>query len=382
MLCAFALVLVNTSWVTAGEYDGFDMELPDGSILLGPDLQEGEGLSFGQTIRTTQNWLFASMPGETPEPIITVWKISDFGEVEFMQRVFDPTGASGTQFGASIAVSQTADIFAVGAPGDDVVHVFAAVPPFDHKFTINTPDSSFNGSRFGAAISIVDKRLAVGAPAYSTGSASQEGAVLLYSIEGNAPTLLDGSAPYVGVETGFGSSVDLRRDEDGNLRLASGAPLAPPLDSGPTGQVQVFDCTYDTLSLVTVITPSVTTQPARFGESVAIIDSRKVVVSTIPLSKEDASTVQIFDVAPGVWELDQELENSGADWGDSFGAALTVGDDGLIAVGSPGAGDQGYGSGAIVLFEFLSGGGRWIESDRILGYGTSAGAHFGTSVSL
>lgn len=364
--------------------DEFVIGLPDGSVLIGPN-ENGEAdgeLQFGQVIRANDSYLFASIPGDLKQDAITIWNVDDFASVYFMQRLLDPSGNSDTQFGCSIAA--TDELLVVGASADSgtgAVHIFSALPPFAHWQTISAPDSepSFEGSQFGTALDIVGKTLAIGAPGYDSGA----GIVLLYSLEGNTPTLLDGDVPYHDIgPANLGIAIDLYQDPvDSQIRLVAAAPSAP-VSGSIEGAVHVYNCTSETLDPVATITPPEESKYDYFGTSVAAADSRYVAIGSRSTKMENLGAVMIYQAGGGSFHLEQTLESEVAEWGDRFGESLAFGSDWLLAVGSPGALDQGSDSGAVILFEYLGGNEEWVESTRLLGYGTAIESQFGSSVTF
>ena len=362
----------------------FVIDLPDGSVLIGPN-ENGEAdgeLQFGQIIRANDSYLFANTPGDMTNNAITIWSVDDFANVFYIQRLLDPSENSDTQFGCSIAATE--DMLFVGASGDSnmgAVHVFKAFPPFTHLHTIAPPDStpSFVGSQFGTAIDAVGETLVIGAPGYD----SDAGIVLLYSLEGSTPTLLDGDVPYHDIgPANLGITLDLYQDPiNSEIRLVAAAPSAPTSGS-IEGAVHVYDCTFGTLDPAATITPPEDSSYDYFGTSVAAADTRYVAVGSRSTKMENLGAVMIYQAAGGTFQLEQTLESGVDEWGDRFGESLAFGSDWLLAVGSPGAHDQGNGSGAVILYEYLGGNNTWVKSTRLLGYGTAIESQFGSSVTL
>ena len=364
--------------------DEFVIDLPDGSVLIGPN-ENGEAdgeLQFGQVIRANDMYLFANAPGDMTLDAITIWNVDDFDSVFYIQRLLDPSGNSDTQFGCSIAA--TDDWLFVGAYDDSnmgAVHIFKAFPPFTHLHTISPPDAKpgFEGSQFGTAIDVVGDTLAIGAPGYDSGA----GIVLLYSLEGSTPTLLDGDVPYHDIgPANLGIALDLYQDPiNSQIRLVAAAPSAPTSGS-IEGAVHVYDCTSGTLDPAATITPPEDSKYDYFGTSVAAADTRYVAIGSRSTKMEHLGAVMIYQAGGGTFELEQTLESEMGEWGDRFGESLAFGSDWLLAVGSPGAHDQGSDSGAVILYEYLGGNNTWVESTRLLGYGAAIESQFGSSVTL
>jgi FG-GAP repeat len=162
-------------------------------------------------------------------------------------RLEVPALAAGDQFGTAVAA--TADVIAVGAPGDDresseagAVHTFAPSGGGWSEVGVLVAPEAREGDRFGSSLALAGDLLAVGAPGRDEDGQSGTGAVFVFQREGSqwAPvaTLL---APDATTGARFGTSVAFV-DAD---RLAVGASGHDGDESG-AGAAYIFERQGDT----------------------------------------------------------------------------------------------------------------------------------------
>lgn len=89
----------------------------------------------------------------------------------------------------------------------------------------------------------------------------------------------------------------------------------------------------------------------------------------------DSGTAYLFDIATGAEQVKLTATDGAA--GDEFGSAVAL-SDGIVAVGAPGKADNGTGSGAAYLFDAATG----AQITKLLPVDGAEGDAFGTSVAI
>jgi hypothetical protein len=87
------------------------------------------------------------------------------------------------------------------------------------------------------------------------------------------------------------------------------------------------------------------------------------------------------DPGSGAWSEDQKLTASDAQPGDFFGQVVAISGN-VAIVGAPGADDLGEDAGKAYIFSFDSESESWLEQDKLLAPGGTAGDRFGSSVAV
>lgn len=256
-----------------------------------------------------------------------------------------PVGApSSSEYATSVAISEAANLFAVGDPGD----AYSSLPDGavdvydnatgDHLMRLHPDDSSRVGPSFGASLDFSQDGsiLAVGATTHSSdGELGGSGAVYLFDTDtGEMLALADPEA--LGDAESFrycGQDVAIWQD----LLLISGQKM--DVYGHNTGKVYVFDISDPTNP---VALPDIYADDGEdgdlFGEAFAVSDDGILVVGAPhddPFNGAAGGYMQngsayVFDLVTGQ-QLDQIIP-SNVDDSDRFGSAVDV-DDAHILIG-------------------------------------------------
>ncbi len=140
----------------------------------------------------------------------------------------------------------------------------------------------------------------------------------------------------------------------------------------PTGgAAYVYERVGDVWAETAKLSCSAMQATLQFGTAVAV-DGDQIAVST------GAESVVLFNRSPGGWDEAQTVEPSDGLNLDGFGRSIGLSDQ-RLAVGAPNQADaQGFGVGAIYIFE--NQGGTWTETEKVLDPSSSGG--FGSVVEI
>lgn len=297
--------------------------------------------NFGRAIEVSGDDLLVGQPVNWYGPgTVYAYRLAD-GEWVEQALIAAPDSSRMDDFGRSITLDGNA--FAAGAPrkhdGSGVVYIYERTSPeaeWSHSATIEAP-SGIDAREFGAAISLMDDELLVGAPA-----AEGTGAVVRYVRDGNGWTH-DGTITPDDAE-GFGLALHRAGD-----RLVVGAPGS---NSG-VGRAYLVERAGDGWGDPRPLDPAEELQArAQFGRSVLAMDDRLVI------GAPGSGSAHAFEqTADGSWAEATVLTTADAGSGSNFGFALAT-DDGELWVGAPGMeGSDGR------VFRFPAGGGAPTQVD-------------------
>lgn len=250
-----------------------------------------------------------------------------------------PNGSAGALFGFSVAAD--GDYLVVGAAGvggnTGAAYIFRRTGPtsWDAGIEINHPDNDPN-NEFGASVAIDGDYVVVGAP----GDNSDDGGAFVFRRIGtnswSAGVELFGDQDS-GEDVAFGASVGI----DGEYAVVG----APSDDEGTvfnSGEVLVFrrtgTNTWSSSDRTRLVATDGAQEWANFGGSVAI-DGDLIVVGASGAASNNGATYVFHLTGVNAWTGAVLTASNGAD-GDSFGGAVSIGDD-IIAVGAPFAGGGG-----------------------------------------
>lgn len=260
-------------------------------------------------------------------------------------RVRGPVLAAGDFYGSAVDVRGAR--LAVGAPAQDagVFKDAGAVHLYDLSGATEALLASLigvaSGAEFGAAVSLGDGRLAVGAPGEDGG----RGAVYVWIEQAGAWNLQARLQPPESQPGDrYGACVALH-----GTRLVAGAPLRAIAGLDGAGSAWIHE-----LSLVgwqQVARLDGAQADARLGSSVAI-DSTRVVVGA-----PGANLARVWIGGAGIWS--EEASLIGAVPGSAFGAAVAV-RGALLAVGAPEDSSVVFRSGSVRLHALS--GGAWLPA--------------------
>ena len=252
----------------------------------------------------------------------------------FQSMPFNPWGDSTSRLGTSVTWlpdGPKGRMFLVGAPatGAGAVVLYGWEEEngyYDAWDAIYAPPELSEYASFGASLSCLNGAVAVGAPNADIGSFYWSGLVFIleYINDATGYAITQTIAPPNPADAmAFGTSVSIREE-----MLAVGAPVTDQNDPGAV-YMYAADADSGTYGLVATLAPVISTEEDKFGTSV------------------------------------------------SLGPGLT------LAVGTPRAIDDGYVSGACVLFEYAEASPQlWIESGRLTSHLGASYAAFGQQVAF
>ncbi|NNF01655.1 MAG: hypothetical protein HKN22_03145, partial [Bacteroidia bacterium] len=208
-----------------------------------------------------------------------------------------------------------------------------------------TPSDGNNDDRFGIAVSVSGKRIAVGANLGDRDATVNTGAVYIFDFDGSSwsQTAKITASDFVTGDR-FGRSVDLEGD-----RLIVGADLADG-----TGSAYI----YDFNGLNWIETAIINGQNAfdRFGYSVALSGNTAAIGA---VNYSNSGGVFIYDFIGSSWNLTTTLTASDAAVGDEFGVDLDLLGDRLVVAAEGDESNQGAG----YVFDRIAG--SWSETTKL-----------------
>ncbi len=252
------------------------------------------------------------------------------------QKITASDGASGDNFGQSVAISDTHIVVGASRSDDPNDSGSAYVYNLDGtgEVKITTADAA-SGDLFGESVAVTDTKVVVGAR-NNDDVPNNSGSAYIYNLDGTGEVKLTASDAAGGDE--FGESVAVSDTHivvsapgDRDSGLSSGSVYVYNLDG--TGEVK--------------ITASDGAEYDRFGHSVAI-NSTKVVVGSVNDDDGGSNSGSVY-----VYNLDgtgeQKITASDAAADDSFGWSVAIQGD-KIVVGAFGNDDAGSTSGSAYVY--------------------------------
>jgi hypothetical protein len=254
-----------------------------------------------------------------------------------LEAVLDPGGGRGGNFGAALSLAD--GILAVGAPANGTRGVDAgAVSIYRRTASGWSPDPLVTapggqpGNRFGSAVAVQGGTLAVGSPSAHVFQINQarfielagDGAVDLFQ-SGASGWGLIARLPAPLFQSRFGAALSL---EGGTLAVG-----APGSEQGPGGTVYLR-----TGPSWTSQGPSLSAPGARrFGAALALRgDELLIGAPGAGKAADPAGEIHLYRRTGAVWTVAGSLGARMPAQGDEFGASLALGEDGTFAAGSPG----------------------------------------------
>ena len=302
-------------------------------------------------------------------------------------------GASGAQFGISVALSAVGTTALIGATG---VNTFAGAAYVFHVSgegswaASSTPTATLTNSG-GASFSQFGNSVALSADGTTTviggeGVSSSTGAAYVFHVAGegswatsSAPTAtLTNSGGASGSE--FGISVALTADGTTTVIGAEGV-------SSSTGAAYVFhvagEGAWATSSAPTAtLTNSAGASDDAFGSSVALsADGTTAVIGAFSVNS-GTGAAYAFHVSGASWTTTSTPTATSTNSSDQFGTSVAISNDGTTAI--IGAPNVNSGTGAVYVFHD-SGEGSWASSSTptaTLTYSGGSIGHFGSSIAL
>lgn len=223
------------------------------------------------------------------------------------------------------------------------------------------------GDYFGKAVAIDAGRAVVGAP-FSDKAGIETGSVYVYAAFSGSEIVrlrADDAVPY---DT-LGHSVAI----DGTL-VAAGAMNADSVQYANSGAAYLFDAV--TGNQLFKLTPGLPVPSGQFGNAIAL-DAGVVAVGAhfYGISGFQPGYVFLFDAATGTQSM--VLQASDGANADQFGWSVDVA-DGLVVVGSPRDDDNGNNSGSVYVFDASTG----AELFKLTASDGAAQDRFGWSVAI
>jgi hypothetical protein len=343
-------------------------------------VEGGPGLfeSYGLGLAASGDTLLVGAPGAFPDELVDIY-VRNGPSWKLQATLNSPDGSSGDFFGESVAIQ--GDLVAVGAPdhlsASGAVYVFSrAAGEWTFLAKLRAADAG-SSARFGESISIDGNTMAIGA----FGANQRRGAVYVFVnsgsgwVEQQRLTAADALA-----NDNFGAALSLS-----NERLLVGAPLK----DGPTsdaGAAYVFTRTGTSWSQQTKLQRPGALASERFGTAVAL-DGDIAAIGATDVSVEGVSgagAALVFTRGGQTWALQATLHSSEVSAGEQFGGAIAlVGERLLVGAGYDTVNGIALQGSAEV---FLRENGSWVMKQRLLasepgnedqlGYGVALSGNF------
>jgi hypothetical protein len=274
------------------------------------------------------------------------------------QRVDDPGGKQGDNFGWSVAVSGGTAVVGASTAGRARVYSWSG-GRWRHQATLSAPGTS----GFGASVAISGQTIAVG----ECCSVDFTGAVHIYGQVGGR--WKQTSVITSGAERdSFGLAISL----SGNSLLVGGR------QARPGGVAYVYSRTVQGWQLQATLRPPKGTHHATFGWSVGISGKNAIIGSPILRASKGAAYIFTQD-RNRVWHLNTQLRPGRTVKGSGYGYGGSVAISGSRAlVGADNIGKQDCG----VAYEFRPKHGSWRERAQIANPDCGLNDLFGDAVAL
>ncbi|MGH9838559.1 MAG: putative Ig domain-containing protein [Blastocatellia bacterium] len=304
----------------------------------------------------------------------------------FQQRLTAADGQARDRFGAAVALS--GDTVVIGAPMNDAtqwdqgsVYVFVRSGGFWTQLPKLTASDGATGDSFGAAVALSGDTLVVGAPFGAVGSNVQQGSVYVFTRNGGfwneqqKLTASDGAA-----FDEFGCAVALSSDT-----LVVGAHRDANGSNVEQGSAYVFvrsGATQPVWTQQQKLTASDGAAGDSFGAAVAL--DGDMLVASAPFDDIGANPNQgsayVFTRSGAVWTLQQKLSASDGAADDSFGFAVALSGD-KLAVGAPyDAVNFNYQQGSV--YAFGRNGTVWTQRQKLSADDGMGEDRFGSAVAM
>jgi len=309
--------------------------------LTASDAEVGD--FFGTAVALENDTLFVSATGDddlgASAGAVYVFERTTSGWTE-MEKLHAFDGAGGDAFGAPVVLQGNLALMAApsNAFGAGAVYIFERNASGWSSVTKLTDAGGHDGDRFGTAMAISDRTMAVGAPRADDGcplgADCNTGTVLLFERTGTGwVQTAELNAPTPAFDDEFGTVVAI----DGDT-LFVGAPgddggcTTPPCDQGA---VYVFERTATTWNLTAELRAKDAIAGNAFGTTVAL-DGDRAVIGAPRVSDEGtlAGAYYRFERRGGEWVQVEKLTTSDAEAFDGVGSRLAL-EDATLLLGVP-----------------------------------------------
>lgn len=293
----------------------------------------------------------------------------------------DTTGIAGDYSGQSVSIS--GDFAIVGAPGDDESFSNQGSATIYHLVNnhwesmekLTDPDGAF-GDNFGISVSISGNFAIVGSYADDE-TLNGQGSAVIYQFDGSDWVWLQKlTDPDAGSGDGFGYSVSLSGDYAVVGSYADNIGM-----NSDQGSASIFQFNGTDWELMEKILDATGAASDNFGIRVAISGSYVIVGSYLddaPASNQGSAS--IFQYNGTNWELMQKLTDSSGAMDDNFGHSVSI-SSAFAAIGAPGDKiDVNEDQGSVSVFRYN--GSIWIPMKKTISDIGHASDAFGTSVSI
>ena len=405
MVCWSAICTgLITSAALGGGADAGISELPDGSVLFAlPDTVANQQPPWppsymGGAIASSIDYMAIAAPGaaypdgtDSGVGVVLVYSLKGMTPEqppELFGVIHIPYD-SGDSFDIdSVSLDIYQDEILVGVSGadggDGAIHVYK-IDNLDTPFQSVMGSGFFGGnnnySKFGASVAFLHDApfgiFAVGAP--EAGS----GAVVLFA--GESGGYYD--AWYLSTPSGlpshakFGAALATQAWDE---PFAVSAPWADNGSLEICGAVFIVELIDDDYEVTQTVWPPTPAALQSFGTSISMVQN--VLAVGAPRDEiNDPGVVHMFAADPkaGTFGHLATLTPGTSMNEDKFGASVALGPGLALAVGVPGADDDGDASGACVLFDYAPSSEQvWVESTRLTSYLAATEAEFGRSVAF
>ena len=285
-------------------------------------------------------------------------------------KILASNGEGGDNFGNSVAIDNSVLIGAEFgfAPNGCIGGTAYTFETFNGQLISQVCDSYADAnSEFGHSVAINTGNEVIGAPANNL-NGIDSGSATVFDVSGNRLSRLLRSDPAEGDH--FGISVAI-------YAVSAVIGANGDDDNGiDSGSAYVFDA-YTGQQLVKIL-PSDGASGDQFGSSVALSFGSYAVIGA-PGDDDngnDSGSAYVFDIETGQ-QLVKLLPSDGAP-GDQFGSSISISDGGRAVIGAPGDDDNGTDSGSAYVFDIYTG----QQLVKLLPSDGASGDQFGSSVSI
>ena len=289
----------------------------------------------------------------------TVWTMQ--------QRLEAPDGASPDQFGAAVSIDN--DTLVVGAPIDGAGSAYVFVRS-GTTWTLQQKVSAGGFGTFGRSLSLVGDTVVIGAP-----GGIDPGAAYVFVRSGTVWTEQQKLVAFDGAAADeFGSSVSVSGDT-----VAAGTPNEDNGGGTDAGSVYVFVRAGTTWTLQQKVLAPDGAAFDHFGSATS--SSGDTLVAAAPGDDNTKGSAYVFVRVGSVWTLQQKLVALDGVAGDLFGSSVSQSGE-TVLVGARGD-DTPIALDAGSAYVWVRSGATWSEQQKLLGSEVAAsGDGLGYSVSL
>lgn len=292
-------------------------------------------------------------------------------------RLFSRSGRDHDQFGYSVALS--GDVAVVGAPGTaskGAAYVFQRNgDEWFQRAELTAPEGA-EWDFFGAAVTVSDDTILVGAPNATVDAHYRQGSAYVF-VHADTEWMHQASlvTAYGAANSSFGTSLALSGDT-----ALIGAPHAPSDYYDSSGAASIFvrqgnDWNEQVHLRLAGLDGYLSDD---FGLSVAISD--RVAVVGAPGKNEDRGAVYLFAREGSSWVESAKLQAPDGDRGDQFGHSVAIAKASIL-IGTPGDSIGTEGSqGSAYLFWQLDG--HWLQQAKLVAERGAEGDVFGSAIAM